>query len=117
MDMGMMQQVLPPGVQDRKESDLCPEMFGISGHFEQGLSTGAEQEVVEDLFVHECQLGKLVRQGEDDMDISNGQKFTVASGDPLVASSALTLGAVPIPTAVKGDGTIAAARAQVAMSA
>jgi hypothetical protein len=72
----------------------------ISGYLEQGLGTGAEQEVIEDLLVLQRQWGELVRQGKDNMDIGNRQKFTLPSQDPLVASAALTLGAVAIAAAV-----------------
>jgi hypothetical protein len=87
----------------------------ISGHLEQGLGTGAEQEVIENLLVLQRQWGELVRQGKDNMDIGNRQKFTLPSHDPLVASTALTLWAMAIATAVIGDGAIATARALIAM--
>jgi len=50
------------------------------------------------------------------MDIGNGKQFSLASGDPVVASLALALGAVSIPTTIKGDGTIPTAGTLVAMS-
>jgi len=40
----MGHQVGSPCVQDRKESDLCAEPFGIGGDFEQGLGAGIEQQ-------------------------------------------------------------------------
>ena len=58
-----------------------------------------------------------MRQGEDHVDVSHGQKFILTSRDPVVASPALTLGTVAIATAVIGDGAIATARTQVAMPA
>jgi hypothetical protein len=30
VDMGMMQQVLTPGMQDGKETDLSPQVFGVA---------------------------------------------------------------------------------------
>jgi len=47
----MMEQVLPPGMQDSKESNLCSEVARVPGYLLQGLRTGAEQEVIEDLLV------------------------------------------------------------------
>ncbi len=104
-------------MEDGKESDLGPQMFGIDGYLQKGLRTGAEQEVIEELLVLQRQLGELVRQSEDDVNIGDRQKFILTSRDPLVASSALTLGTVAIAAAVKGDGAIATARALVAMPA
>ena len=93
-----------------------PQVARISGYLEQGLGTGAEQEVIENLLVLQRQWGELVRQSEDNMDIGNGQKFILPSHDPFVASAALTLGAMAITAAVEGDGAIAAARALIAMA-
>src|SRR6266851_10239357 len=100
MEVGMSQQVLSPGMQDRKEANVCPEVARIAGHLEQGLGTGAEQEVIEDLLVLQRQWGELVRQSKDNVDIGDGQKFTLPSQDPLVASAALTLGAMATATTV-----------------
>src|SRR6266700_4050671 len=89
----------------------------IPGYLLQSLRTGAKQEVIEDLLVLQRQLGELVRQSEDHVNVGDRQKFVLASRDPLVASAALALGAMAIAAAVKGDGAIATARALVAMSA
>ncbi len=88
-------------MQDRKEADVGSQVSRISGYLEQGLRTGAEQEVIEDLLVLQRQWGELVRQSEDNMDIGNRQKFTLPSHDPLVASATLTLGAMAIAAAIK----------------
>jgi hypothetical protein len=73
VDVGMMQQILTPGMEYRKEADLRPQMFGIGGYLQKSFRTGAEQEVIEDLLVLQRQLGKLVRQSEDNMDIGDRQ--------------------------------------------
>jgi hypothetical protein len=31
VEVRMMQKVLPPGMQDRKEADVCPEVTRIAG--------------------------------------------------------------------------------------
>lgn len=111
VDMRVSEQVLAPGMQDGEESDLGAQVLGIGGHLEKGFRTSAEQEVIEDLFVLQHQWRELMRQGEDNVDIGDRQEFILASGDPLVASSALTLGTVPIAATIKRDGAIAAARA------
>ena len=100
MHVGMRVQVLPPGVQHTEEADVSPQVARISGDLEQGLGTGAEQEVIEDLLVLQRQCGELVRQSKDNMDIGDGQKFTLPSHNPLVASAALTLWAMTIAAAV-----------------
>jgi hypothetical protein len=61
VNMRMSEQILTPGMEYRKETDLCPQMFGVGGNLEKRFRTGAEQEVIEDLLVLQRQLGKLVR--------------------------------------------------------
>src|SRR5215469_704391 len=51
------------------------------------------------------------------MDVGHCQKLILASRDPPIAGAVLTLRAVAVATAVIGNGTIAAARALVAMAA
>ena len=69
MEMRMEQQVLTPTVQHGKETDLCAEMFGVGGDLEQGLGSGVEQQVVEDLLVDQRQMREMMRHREDDVDI------------------------------------------------
>jgi len=57
----MMKQVLTPGMQDGKESNLGSEVTRIAGDLLQSLGTGADQEVIEDLLVLQRQLRELVR--------------------------------------------------------
>ena len=57
-------------MQDRKEADVGSQVSRISGYREQGLRTGAEQEVIEDLLVLQRPWGELVRQSEDNMAVT-----------------------------------------------
>jgi len=56
-----------------------------------------------------------VREGEDNMDIGNRQKFILPSHDPVVASTALAFWAMAIAATVIRDGAIATARALITM--
>src|SRR6266436_1979807 len=55
VNVGMQQQVLPPGVQNADHADLCSQVFGIGRDLQQGLRTGSEQQVVEQTRVVQCQ--------------------------------------------------------------
>src|SRR2546427_12385229 len=94
VDVRMMEQILAPGMQNRKKSNFCSQVTRIPGYLLQSVRTGAEQEVIEDLLVLQRQLGELVRQSEDDVNTSDRQTFVLTSRDPLVARPALTLGGV-----------------------
>jgi hypothetical protein len=69
MEMRMEQQVLTPTVQHGQEPDVCAEMLGVGGDLEQGLGSGVEQQVVEDLLIDQGQLREMMRHSEDDVDI------------------------------------------------
>ena len=47
MDVGVMLEVLPPGVEDGQEADLGPEVLGIGGDSLQGLGGGPEEQAVD----------------------------------------------------------------------
>src|SRR5215470_13398907 len=51
------------------------------------------------------------------MDVGGGEKLLATSLQPAVASRRLTLGAVPIPARVVGDGAMSAASAFIQMTA
>ena len=42
----MMEQRLPPSVEDGEEAELCAEMLGIGGDRAQSFGGGVEQDVV-----------------------------------------------------------------------
>jgi len=52
VDMGMVHQVLSPGMENAYETDLCAKMLRIIGEFYQRLGDTAEQEVVHDFLIH-----------------------------------------------------------------
>ena len=47
VDVRMMQEILPPGVEHAEKADVGAEMFGIGGDLQQRGGAGAEQEAVE----------------------------------------------------------------------
>jgi hypothetical protein len=51
VNVGMQEQVLSPGVECADDADFSSQVFGIGGDFEQGLSTGGEQQVVEQSWI------------------------------------------------------------------
>ena len=114
MNMWVGREFLTPGMQNTEEADFCTEVFGIAGHFEESFCTGAKQEIVEDLLVLQDQRGQMTRKREDHVDIARWEKLLAARCEPAVASSRLTLRAVPISARVVGDGAMSAAGAFIA---
>jgi hypothetical protein len=51
VDMGMIQEILSPGVDNSDEAEVCPETLWIPGQFQKGLGDRAKEEVIEDFVV------------------------------------------------------------------
>src|SRR5579859_527960 len=117
VDMGMQLEFLVPGMEHAEEADFGSEMGGIARNLQQRFCAGAKQQTVDEFPVLECQRSQLRRQGEDDVDVGRGQQFTATGRDPAFTRTGLTLRAVPVATAVVGDGgTMSAAAALIDMA-
>ena len=117
MNMRVNVEFLTPGVQDAEEADFCTEMLGIARDFQEAFRTGAKQEIVDDLLVLQNQRGQMTRKCEDNMDVTRWEKLLATCCEPAIASSCLTLWAVPISARVVGDGAMSAAGAFIEMAA
>jgi hypothetical protein len=60
MHVGMMFELLIPGVEHAKEADVGAEMLGIASGFEKCLGSGLQQEMVEKLLVLQGERRQLV---------------------------------------------------------
>ena len=96
MNVGMMVQVLAPGMQNGNEADLGTEMPGLGRDPAQGLGRRAQQDGIDYGLVLERHLGHRRRHGEDDMEIGYRQQFGLALRQPFGTGIALALGAVPV---------------------
>ncbi len=103
MDMGMMGHCGPPCVQDRRDANPGTQMPGVSGNRHQCLRGGFEQEVIDHRLVVPRDIANLAGQGEDHMEIANGQQVLLSPGQPVACSCALALGTMTITTAVVSD--------------
>jgi hypothetical protein len=117
MNMWVGREFLTPGMQNTEEANFRTEMVGIASHFEESFCAGAKQEIVEDLLVLQDQRGQMTRKREDHMDVARWEKLLATCCEPAIASSCLTLRAVPISTGVVGNGAMSAASALIEMSA
>src|ERR1035441_1066137 len=77
MNVGMVLQVLPPGVQDAEETDLGAQVAGVGRHLQQSLSAGAKQQVIDGLLVVKRPPGQFVRQCKDHMEVADRDRKSV----------------------------------------
>src|SRR5271163_3579994 len=69
VDMGMMLEVLSPGMEHAEESYVGSQVLGIASQFEHRRGTGSVEQVVEQPLVLQDQSGEFMRQSEDDVEV------------------------------------------------
>src|ERR1700730_13681057 len=117
VDMGMMMQVLSPGVQDGHQPDLGAEMPGIGSDDAQRLGGGREQDAIDDGLTVEWDLGDRGRHSEDDVQVRHRQQLGSSVGQPLSTRQPLALRAMPVAAGIVGDAKLAAVVALFDMTA
>ena len=103
MQMGMVKQILTPGVKDGKETDSRAEMLGIGSNGLKRLGSGPEENAVNGPFVLQGNVGDLFRHGKDDVKILGFQNLGFPVFDPLGAGQRLAFGTVTIPFPLPGE--------------
>ena len=92
-----------PAVEHGGKADAGAEMPGIGGDGEQRLGCRAEQQVVDHRLVVIGDRGDLGRQGEDQVEVADGQQIDLAGGEPVLRRRALALGTMPVAAGIVGD--------------
>jgi len=105
LGLRVVQQVLPPGMKHGEKADAGARMSGGAGDGEQRFGGGAEQNVVDHLFVEKGDFSDLRGPCEDDVKVFDRQQFGLSAFDPLGAPRALAFGAMAVP-ASNGDLSI-----------
>ena len=108
VQMGMMPQILPPGVQHGKEADLGAEMLGVGGDGGEGFGGGGEENAIDRPRVVEGQSGNLFGQSEHDMEILDRQQFGLPRFEPFCPLCVLTLGTMAVAAGVVADPGVVA---------
>src|ERR1700674_3549750 len=109
MQVRMMHQGGSPGMEDGEEADLSAEMFGVGGDGPERLRHRLKEDPVNDPFVLKGDGGDLVRDGEHDVEIVDGQEFSFAALDPRRAGQGLTRRTMSIAAAVVPHARVSAA--------
>src|SRR6202043_2551019 len=107
VEMGMIAEGLTPGVKHREKPDLRAEMSRIGSDGAQRLGGRLEQDLVDRAGILEGNLGDLVGNGEDDMEIVGSEAPPPPSLDPFRSGEPLALGATAGTTAVVSDPSFA----------
>jgi hypothetical protein len=78
-------------VQDHQHSDPRSQVHGVGRHFQKSFLGAVKEQPIQELTVAQCQRAELVGQGEDDVEVGNGQEVGLTFGQPgrPLASTAL----------------------------
>jgi hypothetical protein len=117
MNVWVMQQVLPPGVQHAQEADLGTEMLRVGGYGVQSLRRSPEQDVVDLGLVLERDGGDHVRHREHHVEVGHVEQLSLPVFQPLGPRETLALGAGVIPARVERDTLMAAVATALDVSA
>ena len=99
-----MHEILSPGMQDGKETDLCPEVFGVGGDLLQSFRCGPKHQRIENPFVVQEQGSQDMRDCEDQVHVGHRKEFPLPRGQPPFSGIVQTLRTMPVPAAVVRDG-------------
>lgn len=104
MDMGMMHQVLSPGMEHAEEAKISPQVFRIDGNLQEGFCAGSKQQPIKQFLIVEHQSRQCVWKSKYEMYVRNRQQFLLTSRQPFLPGIVQTLWAMPVPAAVIRDG-------------
>jgi len=103
MQVWVMEQILAPGMEHGQKADLGAEVFGIKGNSGERLRSGRKENVVDGALVLQGEMGQLLRECKDNMEVLNWQQVRQTVFEPTRLSERLTLGTVPIAARVVRD--------------
>ncbi len=86
VEVGMIHEVLAPGMENADHPHLCAEMFWVLGEFGERLGGRVKKQVVQDPLVPGNQGIQFCGEGEDHMEVFNGEEVLMASLDPFFFS-------------------------------
>src|SRR5277367_5698184 len=109
MEVRMMMQILPPGMEYRYEADPRAQIFGIGSDLQEGFRRGAKEHAVHNPLVLEGYGRDHLRQREDNVKVLDREQLGGASVEPRRAGCALALWAMAIAAGAIGDRAMAAA--------
>ena len=103
VDVGVVRQRLPPGVQHQQQPDLGPQVLRVRRHLPDRLGGRRQQGVVHRHRVEQPDRVHLGRQGEHDVVVLDRQQVPRLPGQPRRLLRGTALRAVAVAARVVGD--------------
>jgi hypothetical protein len=100
MEMGVMVELLAPGVEHGEAADLRPERLRVPGDVLEGLGDGAKEQTIEGTGVLQRQGPQGVRQGKDPMDVGRLEHLLLPGSQPRSLRGTMACGAAAVPAGI-----------------
>ena len=107
-------ELLIPGMQ-HADKTYFPSQF-LFPKSDQRLGYGLKQHIEHGGFVFQDKCIELMRQGEDTVEIGDGEDFRFSGFQPSLPRDLLTLGAVTVPAGMVQNSLSAAVAAAIEMA-
>ena len=101
MDVGVVAERAPPGVQRQQQARGGPQVPGVAQHLQQALAHAVEQQLGQSLAVELPQPEQFVRQGEHHMKVRAPQQSIQLGLHPRLARAARTARAAAVAASVE----------------
>jgi hypothetical protein len=108
MQMGMILQVLSPGVKYSKKADFCAKMSCVSSNSLEGLGGSTKENIVDYFFVLIRDGCDFMGHGKHNVKVWDWKEFGLPIFKPVCAGKRLALGAVSVSAGVIGGALVAA---------
>jgi hypothetical protein len=117
VDVGMMLEALPPGVEDHEAANRRAQALRIGRDLQQRRGRCAKQQVIHDALIGQREARQRLRHREDEVHVADWQELLLTRRHPLVAGGRQALRAMAIPTAVVREGRLRTLVAAIAVPA
>lgn len=117
VDVRMVLEALPPGVEDEEAADGGAQAFRVRRHLEQGGRGGAKQQVVHHALVGEREARERLGHREDEVHITDRQELPLARRDPGVTGRRQALWTMAIAAAVVRESRLRTPLTAIAVAA
>jgi len=107
MEMGMMVELLAPGVEHGKAPNLCTQMLRVPSDILECLRHGTQEQPVEEAGVLQRERPEVVWESKNHMAVGGLKEFLLAGGKPRGLRRAMTFGTATVAAGVVGLDLVA----------
>ena len=100
--MGMVEQLLGPGVQDGEHADGAAHIARVAGQLDDGLGRRLHQQRVAVLLVGAQRVAQFLGHGDGDVKVGTRQHLGLACAEPFFGLISMAFGTAPVLAGMVG---------------